>query len=191
MAYQIKRYRMDFDGKGVSAAGIFLGAALLFRMVYYFGFAKFVDAGVGEMLFWLIIPGLLELGAIVLLRAVRFNAPGIYGIIGALECLLLLVMCFSCGSVLRIILGVLAYLACGGLIFTCSAGWLSKEIASFMFVLTSSVRILFFELPGLFRKVRSPEILLSLAGVCVLLGLACLTFGIKLPQKKNEETPVE
>lgn len=191
MAYQIKRYRMDFDGKGISAAGIFLGAALLFRIVYYFGFMRFFDAGVAEILFWLVLPGLLELGAIALLRAVRFNAPGVYGIFGAVECFLLVVMCFGYGSILRTILGILAYLACGGLIFTCSAGWLSKEIASFMFVLTCTVRILAFELPGLIRNFRHPEVLLSLAGMCVLLGLASLTFAIKLPQKKNEETPVE
>ncbi len=191
MAYQIKRYRMDFDGKGVSAAGIFFGIAFLFRMVYYFGFARFFDAGVGEVLFWLILPGLLELGAIVLLRGLRFNAPGVYGILGALECLLLIVMCFGYGSILRTILGVLAYLVCGGLIFACSAGWLSKEIASFFLILISAIRILAFELPCLIRNFRSPEILCSLAGMCVLLGLTSLTFGFKLPQKKSEETPVE
>ena len=185
MAYRIKRYRMDFDGKGVSAAGIFLGTALFLRIVYYFGFGRIFDSGLWEMLVWLILPGILEVTTIALLRAIRFNAPGVYGILGALECLLLIVMCFGYGEVLRTVLGVLAYAVCGSLIFTCSAGWLSKEIATLMLAVTAFVRIVFFDFPGIMRDFLSVEMLLQLTSLCVVLGLLSLTLGIKLPQNRE------
>lgn len=185
MAYQIKRYRMDFDGKGISAAGIFLGSALFLRIVYFFGFAHIFDASVGEMLLWLIFPGFLEVVTVALLRAVRYNAPGIYGILGALQCLLLIVMCFSYGNTLRTVLGVIAYFLCGGLIFTCSAGWLSKGIATLMFAVTVAVRMFVFELPRILGDFHVVSNLLPLASLCVVLGLGFMSLDFKLAKKSE------
>lgn len=183
MAYQMKRYRMDFESKGISSASIFLGVALFLRFVYYFGFGYFFEVGVGQVLIGLILPCLVELGAITLLRAVRLNAPGIFGIFGALACLLLAIQSFQYGSVLRIILALLAYLVCGGLFFSCFAGWLSKEIGTFMLTLTAVVRILFFDLPGMLGNFRPVAVLPELAGLCVVLGLCCMSVCIKHPKK--------
>lgn len=184
MAYQVKRYRMDLDGKSISAAGVFLGAALFFRVVYYFGFDHFFGAGIGEILLKLIFPGVLELAAIVLLRGVRLNAPGVYGILGALECILLIIDSFGHGSVLRVVLAVAAYLICGGLIFATSAGWLSKEIAVCAVALTVIVRLLAFDIPAMMETFQPVAMLPDLAWLCVVLGLGFLSFGFKLVRKE-------
>lgn len=187
MKQTVRHYHMDMDGKAVSTGCVLLGIALFLRAVYYFGFSRTESVGFGTLLLGLILPLLLELALIVLLRGVKLDAAGLYGIIGAAYCVLLMVQCFQYGNVFRTVLGIIAYVLCGGLCFCAVAGLLSKEISVAAFFLTAVIRFLFVLKPyilGLHLIAFLPEA----AGLCAVCALGYLVLGLKPVKKSNKKT---
>ena len=92
---QYLRYQIDFNGKWAQPAALLMGLAFFLRLVYYLCLVSLHDCGFGEILFSMLLPLLLTCGYIVLLRVVKLNAPGIYGMIGAALCLLLWLLSLS------------------------------------------------------------------------------------------------
>ncbi len=182
MSYRVKQYRMDMEDRSIAAASMLLGLALFLRMFYYFGLVGIDEIGAWQMISGLILPALVEIGLIVLLKGVRRNAPGLYGLIGAAYCLLLILQTFQYGSVVRTILAIIAYLICGGLIFVCSAGWLMKEIGVAFLTVTVLVRFFVFELSPYLLSFRLVELVIELAGLFALTAFICLVYALKEPR---------
>lgn len=172
-------YRMDFESKQHFAVATLMGGAFFLRAVYYFGFTRPENVGVWNLLIFLILPMLLEAGYMVLLRGIRFNAPGVYGMMGAGYCLLLMLQSFQSGGVLRIILAVLAYLACAVSILAVTAGLLSKGVAVALLLLTLGGRFLIFDLSGYVFSFRIVAFIREAAALCGISSLYCLCAGLK------------
>lgn len=179
---QYQKYRMNFDGKAVYFSGICLGVSVFLLAVYYLFALDFSMVPLGLKIFDFWLPAIASLGYIVLYRMVRLNAPGVYAIIGALFCLLLIIGLFSTGNVLRIILGVLAYLICGAALILGTGGYLPGRLpVTCCFAVVLIARLLLFDFGCVKGIVWLPE----LADLCVIGAMMFLTIAM-LPVNKKE-----
>ena len=98
-----------------------------------------------EVIFSMILPMLLCVAALVVLKFVRLNAPGVVGIIGAAMCLCLMIGTFFSGSALRVVLALVLYLAAGGLLIMTVGGLVpTRQFSVLAFGLIRLGRLLFF-----------------------------------------------
>lgn len=180
---QYTRYQMDFQSKWTSACGILMGFSFFVRLIYFFGLTNIYDMGIVEILFTMILGTALCLGYLVTLSVMRLNAPGIYGILGAIHCVLLIFGSFSSGDPLRIVLAVLWYALAAGVLIMTVGGYLpGRLLAMLMFAIPILVRVFFYDLGhlGILQWVREFGILLA------LVGLACLPMGLKFAPIRNK-----
>lgn len=177
------RYHVDMESGGIFACTALMGVSLFLRVMYYFGFTRTETVGFGELLLWLILPLLLEASFIILLRGFRMDAPGLYGILGTACCLLLLLQSMGYDSLLRMILGIIIYVICGGILLGVTAGLLSSQIGVTLFFVTGVVRILLDVKPYIL-EFHPVALMIEAAGVCMVLALGCLATGLKKGKTK-------
>ena len=177
---QYHRYRMDFASSWLQWSAICVGVAIFLRVIHYLGF-HYIDETEG--LFWkLWLPVVLGLVYLVMLRGFRFNAPGVYAIIGTLMCIGLLAGVFACGSILRSILGLLGYILCCGVMILCVGGYLPGRLpASVCFGILLGCRVLLFDLV----RIGGEDWMTVLADLLYLAAIVCLPMGL-VPGKKKE-----
>lgn len=184
------KYHMDFNGKPHQAAAAFMGGAFFLRIAYHFGFTRPEEAGFVNLLLYLILPLLLEGAFMVMLRGLRVNLPGTYTIMGAAYCVILLLQSFQSGSLLRIVLSVVAYLACAAVLVGTGWGLLSKSLTTGIILVTLAVRLLVFDLSGYVFALRVIPFIREAAALCGIASLACLSGGLK-DKKRKKENPAE
>lgn len=182
---KLKRYRIKWEGKSIHAAMMFLGLAFFLRAVYYFGCTPIETVGFWELLTWLILPMLLEGLMIVLLRILKWDAPGVYSILAAAMGFLLILQSFGSGSVLRIVLSILANVGCGVLIVGIAGGYLSKQIGVTAYLITALMRFICFELVPYVFGLEIVAFVKEATGLFVLLALVGLTNSFKEVTKKK------
>lgn len=177
---QYIRYQMNFRGRWLMPSKLLMGLSFFLRIVYYFGLTSFADHSFGEVLFWMVLP-LLTCGAyIVVMSSLKLSNPGIYGILGAAMCLLLIIWSFSTGDALRIVLSILCYLIAGVVLLATSMGYLpGKLLSSVMFAVLLACRVLFYRSGlGLFDWFLEVSVLTMLASIF------CLTRCFKQLKRK-------
>ena len=123
----ITRQQMVFN-KWLSASAVLSGIAFFFVIVNYLGLKNLLDVNFAEILFCFIMPILLLGGYIVLLRITHSNVTPVYGLLGTLFCLYMLIRSFSYGSVLHIIVAVIWYLVSGVTFFGTTYGYISSNV---------------------------------------------------------------
>ena len=182
----IHKYRMDPEGKWHLGATAMMGVAFFLRAAYYFGFTRPENTGGFEMAMFLILPMVLELAFMVMIRGVKLNLPGVYGIMGAVFCAVLAVQGIMIGGVLRIILSIIGYLICGAALVGVGWGLLSKSLGVTALLLTFTVRLLAFDLK-LLTGLRLVAFMREAAGLCVILALAFLCAGLTERTRKAKK----
>lgn len=177
---QYIRYQMNFRGRWLMPAKVLMGLSFFLRIVYYFGLTTFADHTFGEVLFFMILP-LLTCGAyIVVMSSMKLNAPPVYGIIGAVMCLLLVIWSFSCGDAVRTVLSVLIYLVAGAVLVLTSLGFLpGKLLSSVLFAVPLACRLLFYR-----NGIALFDWCLEISVLTMLASLFCLTRCFKPLKRK-------
>ena len=127
---QYIRYEMRFEGNWPGICVGCMGLSFFLRILYYFGLVHLQDIGGGETFFSLILPLLFSCAFIVLFRVVKWNAPGIFAILGSVFCLLLIIWNFSSGDFLRIILSVFMYIIAAAVLLATAGGYLPGNLVS-------------------------------------------------------------
>lgn len=173
----LKRYGdfpIDFKSKHAQTVGTYMGLFVFLRAVYYFGFFEFANCSAGELILQLCLPLLTAIVFLALFCVVRFNAPGIYGILGGIFCLLLMLWSGFSGDILRVILAVLWYALCAAAIIATTGGFLPDKIyAAACLGIAFTVRLLLFSLPQLLTLGASafPACLNDVSSLVLILGL--------------------
>ena len=147
------------------------------------GLTNIHDMGIVEIFFTMILGTALCLGYLITLSVMRLNAPGIYGILGAIHCVLLIFGSFTTGDPLRIVLAVLWYALASGVLILTVGGYLpGRLLAMLMFAIPIIVRVFFYDFGHLsiLHWVREFGVLLA------LIGLACLPMGLKFAPLRNK-----
>lgn len=171
-----ERYQMEMNGKWARFCGVMMSVSFFLRIVYYFGLKNLRDIPGSEIFATMILGLLLCAGFVVVLNYLRLNAPGIYGILGAAHCLLLIIGNFSSGSGMRIVLSIIWYLLCALVLLATIAGYLPGRLLSAgMFFMAALVRLLAYDLGkiGLLRCVTEAAVL------CAILGIAAIPLALK------------
>ena len=168
---QYHRYHIKFSGAWYNASCVFMGMSLFLMAIYYLGLTALADHGAAKSIFCLFLPLAATGGYIVLLRVLRWDAPGIYAMLGAFLCLLMIIGLFFTGNVIRILLGILWYAVCGFLLLAYAAGFLPEKLpVGVVFGIAIAVRVLFFSLGklSLIGWIGEGATLFALAGLLCL-----------------------
>ena len=177
---QYHRYRMDFESSWLRWSSICVGVAMFLRVMYFLGLQYLEEPGALVWKLW--VPVALGLIYLVLLRGIRLNVPLVYAVMGVLMCLGLMAGVIASGNILRILLGILGYLVCGGVMILCVGGYLPGRLpAAVCFGILLGCRVLLFDL----GRVAGLERLITWADWAVLVSLVCLPMGM-IPEEKNQ-----
>ena len=159
--------------KWLSASAVLSGIAFFFVIVNYLGLKNLLDVNIGEIIFCFIMPMLLLGGYIVLLRVMHSNVTPVYGLLGVLFCLYMLIRSFSYGNVLHIVVAVIWYLLSGIIFFGTTFGYISTKAPLLIACFVPLVfRIIFVDIK-LFLSISFLSMIPELTTLC---GLA--TFGL-------------
>lgn len=180
---QYAQYQMNFYAKAVTASCAFMGLSLFLRMLHYMGFYSLSSFGFVTILFRIILPIAAAIAYIVLLRCLRWNAPGLYGILGCVFCLLALIGNLSSGSVFRIILSAVWYPAAALILLAMVSGFVPGKFLSCLLFL---VPIAFKIITLLIGRAGLMQWSAQLCELCTLASLACLPYTL-IPGKSKQK----
>lgn len=173
---QYTRYHVNFDSKWTAACGALMGLSFFLRIIYYFGLMSLRDVGIIELLSSAILGIVLCGSAVVCLNCLHLNAPGLYGLMGALQCFLLIILSFTTGSPVRIVLAIIWYVLAALVFLATVGGYLpGRLLAGLMFAIPAFVRLFFFDI----GKIGLIKWFQELAVLSVLLALGCFAMGLK------------
>lgn len=173
------RYRVRFESRWISYSGFFAGLAILLFCVSSFGFDNVSQWGMMDVILSLILPLLLLTAFGVLLCGFKLNSPFVYGIIGTLYCLYMVIRAFSYGGAGNILLAVIWYIVSGLVFIVTFSGVLPLRLISGLFLFIPVVYRLIFVDVSLYFKAKDligflPEaaslsglLVFSLFGMCV------------------------
>ncbi len=177
---KMKRIDIDFDGKWCKPSAMLMAASLFLRAVYYFGTTNFLDIHFIEVV--LCAFGGLAVSGVYLysLYIKRHNAPGLYGLLGAALCVILIVWSFFSGNIIRMILAAGWYsIAAGVILFTSTGKMNNKSLCTAMFVIPMVVRFFVFDIGrlGVFGWILELSYFLAMAAI------ACIPSFIKITRR--------
>ena len=163
----------------LSASAVLSGIAFFFVIVNYLGLKNLLDVNFAEILFCFLMPMLLLGGYIVLLRVMHSNVTPIYGMLGTLFCLYMLIRSFSYGSVLHIIVAVIWYLVSGVIFFGTTFGYIASNKALLVACFVPVVfRIIFVDIKLLFT-ISLFSMIPELTSLCGLVTFGLFALSLK------------
>ncbi len=168
------RYQMDFNGKWMKGSLLGVAFAVILLAAYYLCWPGLQGVGVAEILFSMALPMIIATAYIVLARLMRLNAPGVYAIIGAALCVVLIISLLDMGLV-RLVLGILCYILGGAALLACAGGFLPGRLpVSLIFSAAFAVRLVLDLL-----NFRATHWLAEGAILAILLSLICMPRAFK------------
>ena len=182
--FKLIRYRMDPKGKAAENAAGLMGIGMFLRIVYFFALTRLESAGAFLLIFGLILPLIAEVAFIVMIKGLRLNNPWLYAIVGAFLCLVLLVLGFQYGNVLRLVLAILLYLAGGGALVAMVMGFLPNKAVKWGFIGVAAGRLVFFNIVQNVLGFHPVVLVFEVAAMFELLALGC--FAATLTEKKKK-----
>lgn len=185
---QYHRYSMDFTCKAANVSAICMGASLFSLCIYFFLLRTIATIGAAEAILSLALPIVLVVAYICLLRFAKMNAPGMFAILGAAFCIILIFGTFTSGNMLRVLLGCIWYVLCAVVLISTAGGYIPGTLlAAIMFAIGLIVRILFFSL----RLRDISKCVYELSSLCLLLALVCLPLCFKPGKSRKSLDAVE
>ena len=179
---QYERYQIDFTGKFATASCALLGISLFLRILHYFPLGAFFSCSTADIVFYIGLPVLVIAVYIGLMRCIRWNAPGVYGIIGCVFFVILIGWSFPTGNVLRIVLSVAWYIICGLMLLAVTGGFLpARFLVSLVVLAAAVVRVLLFDL----GKISGTGWILEASDLLIVVALACLPLALKKGESKR------
>lgn len=181
---QYHRYKINFSGKFVGVSAACMGISAFMTALYYLGICNMSDFSGAELIFCLWLPLIAAVAYIVLLGAVRLNAPGIYAIMGSVICGILIFGTFFSGDVGRIFLGIPCYLLCILILIIVVGGYFPAKLpASLMFGITIGMQLVVFDIGrlSLLEWIREAQSLFACA------SLLFLPMCLKETKKRKKE----
>lgn len=176
------QYKMDFSGKWLGYSGLCMGLSVFLTALYYFGLCNMKDVSLGELLVCLWLPLIFGICYIALLRVVRLNAPGLYGILGAVFSVIFILAGFA-GGVGKAIISIPIFAVCALVLLVVVGGFFpAKMPAALVYGIGIVLRVILFDLGRLGLKEWIPE-------AAVLCGMAAFMFlplGLKSVNRRKE-----
>lgn len=176
---QLARYKVNFESQWICASVALMGTAFFAQALYFFALTRLEETPVSKLIIFLILPTLLEILWFVLLRTVKLNASGIFGILASVFCILLTVQVFFIGGVLQMVLAVIAYLLASALTLMITGGFFPyKYLGMACFALIFCVRFLGFDMARYIHAGDWIGFVQEIPALCILAAISCFFGGI-------------
>ena len=175
---------LNMGGKHMGKVPVLMGLAFYLQIVYCFGFTRLEQLGIGSMILTLILPALLELAFVVMMRGIRLDSSVVYSAMGVGYCLVLMLQSFTSGSVLRIVLACIIYLACMALIAVAVLKILNNWFAVGALLAAAAGRFFFFFIVPYVLKFKVIALIQEASVICGILALAIMFYY--LDEKKKQ-----
>lgn len=175
-----KIFEWNTDGRCARLTGVLMGIAIFAQALDYFGLREPGSVAVYPMLVMLILPLLLEMAWCVCLRLIRLKRAEVYGIFGAVFCLLLLLQSFFYAKVLLTVLFCVLLLISGSVMVLISWGFISyRFLGGLLLLLVAVARIITVATSRFVGGHDWMGLLNDLPSICVLLALSCYFVSLK------------
>ena len=176
----VARYKINFEGKAIAVSWVLMGVAFFCQMLWCFVFQHPQDVSGGTYALFLILPALIELGWVLLLRFMQWNAAGIAMIVcGAFSLLLLVQNCVG-GGTGYIVLSVLGYLVAIAGSYMIICGYFPyKYFGAAYFCLLFLIRLIHSNVFAVLRQRNWLDLCEALPGLCILMAMALFFCGIE------------
>ena len=176
---QLAQYHVRFDSKAIATSVALMGVAVFLQAIFFFAIQDVTQVATKDLVLFLILPAVLELGWIVLLHSVKLQLPLVYTILGCTFCVLLTVQIFFLGSVAQMVLGTIAYvIGCAGLVMILCGYFPYKYFGFAWFALVGCVRYLAFDTGRYIAVGNWTGFMPAAACLCVIAALALFFCGI-------------
>lgn len=177
---QLVKFEFNPDGRWARLSGVLMGIALFVRAVDYLGLRGPGSVGLFRLLVALILPLAVEDAWCICLRLIRLRRAEVYGIFGAVSCLLMLLQTFFYGNVLLTLLFIVLLLVAGAAMVMIPWGLLSRRSLGFLILLAVALsRMFVVVLRQLVEGFDWMEFLSDLPSFCVLLALSLFFCDLK------------
>lgn len=168
------RYHVGFSTSWAAYSTVFAGLSFFLLTFYYFGVRNLLDCGFGEVLFSMILPMTILVAFVVMLRGIHFSVTPVYGVLGALYCLSMIVHTFSYDNILYAVFGMLWYLLTALICLATTGGYIAnRAYMSIAFILPVIYRLVFLDLG---RYILRLDVLGFIPEAATLSGL--MVFGL-------------
>ena len=147
---RMKRISMDLDGKAMRYFTLLIALSLFLTAVYYFGLKNMLDLGFGASVFCGILPLLMCILCVILVQFLRWNAPGMYGMIAAVYCAMMILGSLFTAGFFQIVIGLAFYAIAAGVVLVTTGGSIaSRGFCSAMFIGCIVMRVIFALMSGI------------------------------------------
>ena len=169
------RHQMNFKSAWVQPTAILMGLSFYLRVFHYFGFTYLSQWTFWDIVFQIIFPLGICGAFVVFFGAMKRNAPGLYGLLGAGLCLLTAVWNLFGAGWLRCLLAFLFYPIVGVALLGVSGGYLPwKRLPTVLLGAAAVIRVLLIRVPAL----GLGGLVLEASVLCAIASLFCLNFCI-------------
>lgn len=173
-------FAFDPNGKWATLSGVLLGFAFFAQAVDYLLLHPFQALSTWKLLVMMVFPMVMEAVWCVSLRAVRANKAELFGVFGAVFCLILLLQAFFYHNILLVILFALLYLLSGAAMIFITWGFFGhRALGGLVFFVVGGLRILFVAIHRLNPAPDWQGILSDLPSVCILLAMVAFFGNLK------------
>jgi hypothetical protein len=178
-------FKFNPDGRWAALSGVLLGIAVFAQAFDNLLVKGLQGISFFQLLVCMILPMLLEAVWCVCLRVLKLNKAEVYGVLGAVFALTLLLQAFFYHSVLLTVIFILLYLAGGAAMVLITWGFLAhRALGALVFFVIAALRVLFILLHRLVGGQDWLGLLYDLPSVCILLEM--MLFFLELKMEKTE-----
>lgn len=107
---QMVRYRIDPDSGWITASSLFAGLSIFAIALYFFVLTDISELGAGGLIVQVVIPLIWLVAYVVIAKGLRMNNPLVYGGMGAVYCLMMMIWGFQTPTILGSVFGAIFYL---------------------------------------------------------------------------------
>lgn len=176
---QIARYKINFDSKWMTVSGVLMGVCFFMQSVYFLGVVKLQGLDFPMLLLHLIVPMALEFLWLVLLRGMKLNAAGVFGLLGTWMLILFMLQAWVYGDTWDLVSTAL-YVLFGGaaLIFITGGFFPYKLIGMAVMTIILCIRFFVFDWPAYIEPFDFGGLMLEGPTLCMMLAIICFLGGI-------------
>lgn len=181
---QIARYKIEFDSIWITGSALLMGIATFIQAFYFLALGKYETVTGAYLAFFMIVPMVLEVAWFVLLKGVKLNAAGIYGILSILVMISVVIQNYFGHNVLQMVLSTIACLGLAGLALMITGGYFPYKLTGVAaFGLVFAIRLFVFDWKIFIQASDWQGFLPQIPALCMIGSIALFFCGITRVQE--------
>lgn len=181
------KYQIRFESKWIPYSGFFAGLGIFLLCVMFFGLNDFTELGTSGLVMSLVLPLVLLAGYGILLRGFKVKTVPVYGILGALYCLIMIIRAASYGGAGSTLLAVIWYIISGVVVLAVTLGILPGRVFIVAALLLPVLyRLIFVDIDFYLKQKDYVGFLPEAAALCGLLAFSFFGLCLKSAAKDDK-----